>query len=103
VIVNDLENFSNAFPEALPNVITQEFNFSLSKGGELVSLYNSDLDIIDFFEYDDSFPWPVEPDGAGSSLELLNPSYINSIGSNWAGSINSYGIPGRMNSVFEKK
>lgn len=50
-------------------------------------------------EYDDSAPWPKEADGNGPTLELLNPSYDNSLAISWSAS-EGYGSPGRVNTRF---
>ena len=100
VIVNDLEKFNSAFPNVTNYISEEEFDFNLSENGEMISLLNVDNNVIDILEYNDVSPWPIEPDGTGPSLELLNPSYSNSIGSNWAASIDCYGTPGEENSVY---
>jgi len=38
---------------------------------------------IDSLKYDDSSPWPTEPDGNGPSLVLCDPNSDNSDGANW--------------------
>jgi len=105
VIINDFEKFVNAFPDvANSNLVVSEveFDFNLSEDGELVSLSNNENNIIDILEYDDVYPWPLDPDGLGSSLELKNPNYSNPFGSNWGGSVDCYGTPGARNSAFEE-
>ncbi len=44
-------------------------------------------------------PWPMEADGSGSTLELINPDLDNSVTSNWKSSI-GFGTPGEINSTF---
>ncbi|MCD4731013.1 MAG: lamin tail domain-containing protein, partial [Bacteroidales bacterium] len=43
---------------------------------------------IDAVQYDDSSPWPTEPDGNGPSLILCNPNADNNLGTNWSYSQN---------------
>ncbi len=102
VIVNDADNFSRAFPSASNIIFEEEFDFGLSTNGELISLSNSENDVVDILEYSAASPWPMGPNGTGPSLELINPSLSNPIGSNWGASIDCYGTPGERNSVFEE-
>ena len=43
--------------------------------------------------------WSDEHDGAGKSLELINPMLTNNIGNNWSASLVDHGTPGATNSV----
>ena len=55
--------------------------------------------MIDSVEYDDSDPWPLEPDGLGPTLELINPLNDNSLAESWTSSIDN-GSPGYQNTGF---
>tara|TARA_B100000212_G_scaffold290332_1_gene231777 strand:- start:845 stop:1324 length:480 start_codon:yes stop_codon:yes gene_type:complete len=55
--------------------------------------------LIDSVKYDDSDPWPIEPDGGGHTLELINPSYDNSLAISWSSSQN-YGSPSEQNTNY---
>ncbi len=44
-------------------------------------------------------PWPIEADGFGNTLELINPELDNSIPYNWRSSLH-FGTPGLKNSKF---
>ena len=55
---------------------------------------------VDEVNYNDSSPWPLEPDGNGPTLELIHPSLDNDLGVNWATSDNNGGTPGVVNSVY---
>ena len=48
---------------------------------------------------DSNDPWPLEADGNGSTLELINPQLDNSLSISWASSAN-YGSPGMQNSAY---
>jgi hypothetical protein len=50
-------------------LILGSFAGSLSNRGERISLLDQDDILIDTVQYDDNFPWPITPDGIGSSLE----------------------------------
>ena len=52
--------------------------------------------MIDLLSYDDSAPWPVEPDGTGRTLALRDPISDNSLPEKWTYS-NNYGTPGAVN------
>ena len=93
---------SLAFNDNFPNVsnFIGEFDFGLNGGGELVRLFDAEGLPVDEVIYNDSLPWPMEPDGNGPTLELIHPSLNNDLGSNWAASDNNGGTPGVVNSVY---
>ena len=93
---------SLAFNDNFPNVsnFIGEFDFGLNGGGELVRLFDTEGLLVDEVNYDDSSPWPLEPDGNGPTLELIHPSLDNDLGVNWATSDNNGGTPGMVNSVY---
>lgn len=55
----------------------------LDNSGELVVLQNNLGLIMDVLNYEDSSPWPVEADGFGPSLELLDVDSDNNDPANW--------------------
>jgi len=93
---------SLAFNDNFPNVsnFIGEFDFGLNGGGELVRLFDAEGGTVDEVVYDDSSPWPLEPDGNGPTLELIDPSLDNGLGENWAASDINGGTPGMVNSVY---
>lgn len=97
VIVNDETGFSLRFPD-VKNYFSG-MNFGLSGSGELVRLYNAQMEQMDSLVYDDKTPWPEEADGNGASLELINPFKDNGLPKNWAASA-GHGSPGKRNSVY---
>jgi len=70
---------------------------ALSNGGEDIQLMNTDCGVVDYVDYDDSDPWPEEPDGGGPSLELKVIDSDNSLSINWQESGNDGGTPGASN------
>ena len=64
----------------------------------MVRLFDSYEILMDDVEYDDADPWPVEADGTGATLELINPSLDNSLSENWLASM-GYGSPGDENLI----
>ena len=93
---------SLAFNDNFPNVsnFIGEFDFGLNGGGELVRIFDAEGLLVDEVNYDDSSPWPLEPDGNGPTLELIDPSLDNGLGENWAASDINGGTPGMINSVY---
>ncbi|WP_193213681.1 CotH kinase family protein [Luteolibacter marinus] len=69
---------------------------SLSNGGERILITAADTSFIRDFVYDDGDGWPVEPDGDGPSLELVNSFGLpdHAQGSNWKASAAPAGTPG---------
>jgi hypothetical protein len=91
VLCQDRARFSLLFPE-IKNIIG-DLGFGLNNGGELILLYNGVGDLVDSVSYDDSAPWPVQPDGNGPVLVLRDAQLNNSVAQNWMSS-NNYGTPG---------
>ena len=87
-----------AFASLYPNVTNRigNFDFGLSKGGELIRLFNAQGAVVDTVLYDDKSPWPTEPDGHGPTLELLNPTYDNALAASWK-DWPDHGTPGAIN------
>jgi len=98
VLVDDSTNFSQHHTNT--NILGN-LNFGFSGGGENLRLYNSQSILIDTVLYDDSDPWPSDPDGEGPTLELINPLYDNAIGESWTSSM-GFGTPGYQNSSVLK-
>ena len=97
ILVQDIQLFSSQFPNIIS--VIGPFDFGLSGGGDDVRIYDNIGTLIDSIRYDDSDPWPIEPDGDGATLELINPFWDNSLASSWASS-NNYGTPGSQNSSY---
>ena len=93
---------SLAFNDNFPNIsnFIGEFDFGLNGGGEWVRLFDAEGGTVDEVVYDDSSPWPLEPDGNGPTLELIHPSLNNGLGTNWSASDINGGTPGAENSVY---
>lgn len=97
VLCSDTAKFSQFFP-AVKNKIG-DLGFSISNGGELIRLLDRESRYIDSVRFRDTIPWPLEPDGSGSTLSLRNPSFDNSLAENWSSS-GLLGTPGTKNDVF---
>jgi hypothetical protein len=85
----------------------------LDNGGEVVQLFKPDPPqgpgpdqgfvpyvLVDEVEYDDAFPWPVEADGAGSSLQRNRPYQYGNDPVNWRAAAPSPGRPNAVGSTF---
>ncbi|NTV83928.1 MAG: hypothetical protein HGA23_06455, partial [Bacteroidales bacterium] len=97
VICSDTAAFHDLFPEIMN--YTGNLGFGLSGGGELTRLYDFSGLLIDTVLYDDTDPWPDEPDGNGPTLELINPSLDNALGENWT-AYGQHGTPGNPNGIY---
>ncbi len=95
VLTRDEAAFSALFPN-VDNTIG-DMDFGLSGDGELIRLYNASGEIVDSLTYNDKAPWPLDADGLGASMALVNPGLDNSDGNNWAASV-GHGTPGTENS-----
>lgn len=74
-----------------------QFTRNLSNDSEKLILADAFGNVIDYVEYSDSYPWPVDADGNGSYLELTNLNSDNSFFSNWSASNRILGIDGVVN------
>ena len=104
VVAADNTIFTARYP-GVSNYNTNDFDpgglgFGLGNGGDSVNLFDEDDVLRDSVTYDDGSPWPTAADGAGPSLELVNPSLDNTSAANWAASASEGGTPGVVNSMF---
>lgn len=67
---------------------------NLSNGGETVTLLGPLGEMLQQIVYDDEGDWPTEPDGAGRSLEIVDPLVDASDPANWRVSFYAGGSPG---------
>jgi hypothetical protein len=96
VIASDATAFANAYGSSIP--IAGVFNGSLSNEGETLRLVRPgvtpDLDtIFDSVTYSGTTPWPVEANGSGPSLQLIDPSANHNRVVNWAAISTTNSIP----------
>ena len=97
VLAKDMDLFGSSYPDI--NNVIGPFDFSLSGGGDQVRIFDNAGVLIDSVQYDDIDPWPVEPDGNGPTLELINPTLDNLLSESWAASTDN-GTPGAQNSTY---
>ena len=97
ILCRDTTSFHSLFP-FVTNYIGN-FDFGFGGGGDQVRIFNASLMLIDSVEYDDTAPWPTEPDGNGPTLELIDPELDNALPESWQASKN-HGTPGQPNSIL---
>ena len=98
VLCNDTSSFIELFSNV--NFFLGNLDFGFNGNGEELSLYNSENKLVDFVIYDDNYPWPIEPDGNGQTLELIDPLSDNAHYGNWQASYAPNGTPGEPNSTL---
>jgi hypothetical protein len=94
VVCEDIAAFELVHKDSINYI--GNLGFGLSNEGENIRVYSPELYLIDEVPYDDEAPWPVEPDGLGPTLELVNPQVYNELAENWKTSF-GLGTPGRQN------
>ena len=82
VICDSLNAFHISFPYV--NNAIGDFDFKLRNDGELIRLFDNEGELIDSVRFNDVKPWPVEADGDGPTLELIDPHIDNASPSNWS-------------------
>ncbi len=91
VVTDSLESFTVKFP-FVTNVIGEP-TFHFSNGGDGVRLYLASGLIKYSVRYNDNVPWPIDADGTGFTLELIDEGGNPNIATSWvAGCL--YGSPG---------
>jgi hypothetical protein len=92
VVVADLPAFAAAHPGL---AIAGTFSGALNNGGERVALSDSFGTEFLAFTYDNNPPWPLSPDGDGTSLVLIAPKTIpnHSLATSWRASTATGGNP----------
>ncbi len=86
-VARDETAFRLAYPGAR---LLGEFDGSLSRSSERLSLRDHHRNPVDVVHYHDSGRWPHIPDGGGASLELRDLHADNSIAESWASSNESH-------------
>lgn len=79
------------------NVVTEGYGpRSLRNSGETVTLVSPSEVPVSSVTYSDDDPWPVEADGDGYSLEIVDPRFDGNDANNWRASLEIGGSPGRL-------
>ena len=93
-----IARYPDLFNASFPNIeqVLGPFDFGLGGGGDEIRIFDYEGNLKDSVSYDDTDPWPIEPDGNGPTLELINPDLDNALASSWVSSPD-YGTPGEEN------
>ncbi|MDZ7399860.1 MAG: lamin tail domain-containing protein [candidate division KSB1 bacterium] len=94
VIICQNKNKFRAFFPGVANVVG-DVNFSFIDSGDEIRLLDLIDNVIDSVRYDVAKPWPIEANGQGATLELLDPSLDNTIPRHWQASA-GHGSPGQL-------
>jgi len=81
VLFSNLQKFNSQFPYVTNK--TGPFDFGLSGDGEAIRIFNGEGKLHFSMFYQDTFPWPTDPDGEGFTLELLDENGDFCNGNNW--------------------
>ena len=98
IVTDDIAAFQTTYPAVTVPVVSTDGG--LSGGGELIELLDSTAMVIDTVDYDDSAPWPTQPDGFGPTLSLFVPTSDNSQAASWGISATNDGTPGAANDTI---
>ncbi len=88
-----------AVHDNVPNLLG-DLGFGFSSNGELLVLTRADNTVIDWVMYGNTPPWPMEPDGSGATLELIDYASDNTMPESWGASL-GHGTPGAINSLTD--
>ncbi|MEO1824877.1 MAG: lamin tail domain-containing protein, partial [Roseibacillus sp.] len=97
VVTANPSDFRAIYGEGI-RVLASWADGGISNGGESIVLVDAGGDIIHDFEYSDDLPWPVEADGEGASLEVIDTEGNYNDPSNWRASLVLGGTPGIVTS-----
>jgi len=94
LLVRNRAAFEARYGTGLP--VAGEFagNGRLNDEGDTVRLEDEPGSVVLQFRYDDQPPWPVQPDGGGPSLEVVDLLGNYSFPGNWAAGSPAGGSPG---------
>ncbi|MBX3433148.1 MAG: lamin tail domain-containing protein [Pirellulales bacterium] len=94
VVARSPSVFLQAYGPGLNVAATGYFDQNLSNGGERIALLGPLGEVLQDFVYDDAGGWPLEADGGGNSLEIIDPLGDPSDPANWRASYYVGGSPG---------
>ena len=117
VIAANLTNFQQKYSFPIVTNVIGDWTGPLSNGGEKIELADPQGNLVSEVRYADAGDWGIRVrgpvlqgtrgldwaaahDGAGSSLELINPALPLDNGQSWAASPAPDGTPGRPNGAF---
>jgi len=83
-------------PSLVSQDLSKKFKWArgkLSNEGENINLLSPSGIIIDHVTYNNKAPWPLEAEGNGSYLQLIDPSLDNHFAENWESQLNTSTAP----------
>jgi hypothetical protein len=96
VVAKDPSAISYVYPVS---GVQGPYSGDLGNGGDRVRLRNVQDAILLEVEFEDQWPWPIAPDGAGHSLVLREPDHGENTSEAWSSSRRMGGSPGYSMSV----
>jgi len=98
LIVLSSDSDPAAFASRYPGVtVAGRFAGALANGGERIAILDRDGNTIVSVDYRDDDGWPVQADGGGASLEIIDPLGAPDEPANWQASSQTHGSPGGVN------
>ena len=98
IMTKELEEFEEFI--SITNKKFGDFDFGIG-GDDIIKLIDENGITHDSVNYDNDSPWPEDADGTGYTIELINPTLDNNIGTNWKISKMKLGTAGGINSTFD--
>ena len=95
VFCSDKYKFASIHSEVDP--YQGNLGFGFSKFGDVIRLYNTSMELVDYVSYRPISPWPEIPAGSGYTLALLSPDIDNFSSESWRISEQQFGTPGKPN------
>ena len=81
VVVKSSKNFSNNYPDVTN--FTGDFSFGLGTPTDEINLFNEHDELVASVSYSDNYPWALNNDLTGRTLELLDPLKSLDDADNW--------------------
>jgi hypothetical protein len=81
VVVKSSKNFSSNYPDVTN--YTGDFSFGLGTPTDEINLFNELDELVASVSYSDNYPWALNDDLTGRTLELLDPLESLSDAGNW--------------------
>ena len=95
LVVRRQAAFEKRYGTGLP--IAGEYSGRLDNSGERLTVQDAQGQVLLDFTYGTTAPWPTTPDGAGPSLEIIDPNAALDSATNWRASGAMGGSPGKPN------
>ena len=102
LVVQNLSAFGAEYPGVPGSVRILEWDLGqldnageqieIGKPGEMDAWGEREYIVVEGVHFDDSGPWPAEPDGYGYSLTRTDPNLYGNDPNNWQGALPSPGL-----------